>query len=228
LRRPQPGQEVASGNDQRIRDIGSGKLRDMGFGARGYFLADHLQYRIGAFQGERNAEGENSFRTAAYLQYDFFEPEKGYTYVGTALSKKKILAVDVGGDTQSSYRSYSANVSSDTPVRRGDEVGLNLQYLHFDGRKMFTTIADQNNFLAEAAYYVHKAKIQPFGRFETQDFVASVNRIKDINRYGGGVNYYVRGQNLKLTLQCLRALPQSGSPVLPADEFTMQMQFFYF
>jgi hypothetical protein len=203
-------------------------LRDMGFQARGYFLNDHLQYRGGIFAGERDVNGRNSLRPAMYLQYDFFSPEKEYAYAGTALGKRKILAIDVGGDKQSSYRSLTANIANDTPVNGGDEIGFNLQYLHFDGRQKFTTIPDQNNFLAEAAYYVHQAKIQPFTRFETQHFVAPVNNTRNINRYGGGVNYYIRGQNLKWTFQVLHAVPQSGSLIRPSNEFTIQMQAFYF
>lgn len=203
-------------------------LRDMGFQARGYFFNDRLQYRGGVFAGERDVNGRNSMRQTLYLQYDFFSPEKEYAYAGTALGKRKILAVDVGGDKQSSYRAYSANIANDTPVRGGDEVGLNFQYLHFDGRQKFTSIPDQNNFLAEAAYYVHKAKVQPFARFETQNFVAAVNNTKNINRVGGGLNYYIRGQNLKWSVQVLRALPQNGSPIRPSNQFTLQMQAFYF
>jgi hypothetical protein len=203
-------------------------LRDMGFQARGYFLHDRLQYRGGIFAGERDSNGRNSLRQALYLQYDFFSPEKEYAYAGTALGKRKILAVDVGGDRQSNYRAYSANIANDTPVNGGDEIGFNLQYLHFDGRDKFLGVPDQNNYVAEAAYYIHKAKFQPFVRAETQRFVAAVNNTKDINRFGGGVNYYIRGQNLKWTAQVLRALPQNGSPLRASNEFTLQMQAFYF
>jgi hypothetical protein len=207
---------------------GSSALRDVGFGTRGFFLKDHLQYRMGLFQGQRDSNAHNALRTAAYLQYDFFEPEKGYSYIGTALGKKKILALDVGVDKQSSYRAYSANLASDTPVHQGNEIGLNLQYLHFDGRQKFLSIPNQNNFLAEAAYYLNHAKVQPFGRFESQMFVADANRSKDIVRYGGGFNYYVKGQMLKWTAQCLHAVPQNGSPLRPSNELTLQMQFFYY
>jgi len=203
-------------------------LRDMGFQARGYFLDDRLQYRGGVFEGERDANGRDALRPALYLQYDFFDREKEYAYVGTALGKRKILAIDLGGDKQSAYRSESTNVASDTPIRGGDEVGFNVQYLHFDGRQKFTSIPDQNNFLAEAAYYSHKTKVQPFVRFETQQFVAAANNGKDIHRAGGGVNYYLRGQNLKLTAQVLRSLPQNGSLIRPGNDFTLQVQGFYF
>jgi len=120
-------------------------LRDVGFQARGYFFNDHLQYRGGIFDGERDANGRNAPRPALYLQYDFFSPEKEYAYAGTALGKRKILAIDAGGDKQGTYRSMTANAASDTPVNGGDEIGFNASIMHFDGRTKFPTLADQTN-----------------------------------------------------------------------------------
>jgi hypothetical protein len=206
---------------------GSSALRDIGFGARGFFFADRLQYRAGVFQGQRDANAHNALRTTAYLQYDFFDREKGYSYVGTALGKSHILALDAGVDKQGDYRAYSGNLASDTPVRGGDELGINLQYLHFDGGRKFLTIPEQNNFLGEFSYYLHKVKLQPFARVEAQSFVSEVYRANSIRRAGGGIHYYVRGQNLKWSVQYLRASPRSGSSLKPANEFTVQLQFFY-
>ncbi|HYW41683.1 MAG TPA: hypothetical protein VE959_02425 [Bryobacteraceae bacterium] len=103
-----------------------------------------------------------------------------------------------------------------------------FQFMHYDGKIKFPTILDQNDYLVEGAYYVHKAKIQPFFKYETQSYVDSANASKDINRAGFGANYYIRGQNLKWTLQCLRATPQNGSTLKPANELTMQLQLFYY
>jgi hypothetical protein len=203
-------------------------LRDVGFQARGYFFDDRLQYRGGIFDGVRTPDGRNSPREALYLQYDFFDREKEYAYAGTALGKRKILALDISGDKQSAYRSTNMNVASDTPVNSGDEVGFNFSVMHFDGRNFLTAIPDQTNYLVEAAYLFHKIKTQPFAKFETQDFTAAVNGSKDINRYGTGLNYYIHGQNLKWTAQYTRALPQNGSLIRPSNEFTMQFQVFYF
>jgi methyl-accepting chemotaxis protein len=206
----------------------SAGLRDLGFQARGFFLDDHLQYRIGGFQGERDANARDSLRTAAYVQYDFFDTETGYVFTGTALGLKKILAIDVGGDKQGAYRGLSANMACDQPVNGGDEIGGQFQYYHFDGRQKFTSILDQNDWFTEGAYYIHRAKIQPFGKFESQAYVLSADASKDIHRAGGGLNYYVHKQNLKFTLQYNRVLPLNGSTVKPSNEFTMQFQVFYF
>ncbi|MGC9950316.1 MAG: hypothetical protein ABSF64_28460 [Bryobacteraceae bacterium] len=202
-------------------------LRDVGFQARGYFFNDRLQYRGGLFDGVRYADGRNAPRPAMYLQYDFWSPEKEYAYAGTALGKRKILVIDVGGDKQGTYRSETANAAIDKPVNGGDEIGFNFNFLHFDGRTM-VEIPDQNNYVVEGAYYLHKYKVQPFAKFETQNFVTGVEGIHDINRWGSGLNYYIHAQNLKWTFQYLRALPQNGSTIRPSNEFTMQLQVFYF
>ena len=50
---------------------------------------------------------------------------------------------------------------------------------------------------------------------------------KDYRRYGAGVNYYVHGQNLKVTGQIPHLIPEN-SPVRPSNQFTLQLQVFYF
>ena len=180
------------------------------------------------FQGERDANAHDSLRTSGYLQYDFFDTETGYAYMGTALGKKKILAIDVGGEKQGTFRGLSANAAFDQPVNGGDEIGGQFQYYHYDGRQKFAAIPDQNDWFVEGAYYVHQAKTQPFVKFDNQSFVAAANATKDIHRIGTGVNYYVRGQNLKWTLRYNRLLPQNGSPLKASNEVTMQLQLFYF
>ena len=184
-------------------------------------------YRMGVFEGERDADARNSLRTAGYVQYDFFSTETGYSFLGTALGQKKILAVDGGFDKQGQYRSWSGNVASDTPVRHGDEVGVNFQYLHYDGEKMFLTIPDQNDLLLELAYYIHRVKFQPFAAVSSQNFGAAGSESKDLERYGSGANYYIRGQHLKWTLQYNRVVPRN-STAKPGNEMTMQLQLFYF
>ena len=132
----------------------SSALRDMGFQFKGFFNHDHFQY-------------------------DFFAREKAYLFSGTALGKQKILAVDAGFDRQGSYRGYSANTAADIPVNHGDEIAAQFQIIHYNGMTKFPAIAKQNDFLVEAAYYVHQAKIQPFLKYETQAFVDAANASKE-------------------------------------------------
>jgi hypothetical protein len=205
----------------------SNALRDLGFQLRGFFLKDHLGYRLGEFSGERDSNGRDSLRTAGFLQYDFFSPETGYTFVGTALGKQKILALNAGFDTQGSYHAFSSDLAAAIPVRGGDEIGGQVQFVRYQGGEKFLTIPQQNDVLVEAAYYTRKYKVQPFAKFEDQEFTAAPNALKDWDKWGGGLNYYLHGQNLKLTLQLQRAFPQN-SPNKPSNEFSIQFQVFYF
>ncbi len=48
-----------------------------------------------------------------------------------------------------------------------------------------------------------------------------------MERFGGGLSWYVSGQNFKLTAQYLRVEPKN-SAVKPTNQFTLQLQAFYF
>jgi len=206
----------------------SAALRDLGFGARGFFLKSRLQYRFGVFQGERDSDGRNSLRTSGYFQYDFRDAEMGYTFVGTALGKQKILAIDAGFDAQGSYHAESANIAIDQPVFGGDELGGQFQFFHYNGGEKFTAIHEQNDWFVEGAYYADRMKFQPFGKFEEQSITGSVDSASNIHRVGGGLNYYIHAQNLKWTTQFARVLPQNGSKLHESNAITLQLQVFYY
>ena len=201
-------------------------LRDIGFQLKGFFFKDHLQYRGGIFDGHRETSGRNSFRGVAYVQYDFFTRQKGYALIGTALGKQKYLSVNAGIDVQGSYRGYSADIAADIPVNGGDEIGGQLQYIFFDGKAKFPTIGRQNDYLVEAAYYIHKSHFQPFFKYETQQFTTDGS--KNIQRTGGGANIYIHAQNLKWTAQYQRVTPGQGSTLRTSNDITLQLQFMYF
>lgn len=206
----------------------SAGLRDLGFQARGFFLSDRLQYRAGVFQGERDPNAHNSLRTAAYVQYNIFGTETGYVFAGTNLGKKKVLAVSAGTDRQGSYRGLSANVATTVPVRGGDEIGGQFQYFYYDGRSKFPAIARQNDWFVESAYYLRRARLQPFSKYETQVFADSALSTRNSRRVSAGANYYIHGQTLKWTLQYSRLLPHTTSPLKPSNQLTVQLQLFYF
>jgi len=210
----------------------SNGLRDTGFQAKGYVADGRLEYRVGIFQGIRNPAppapaGRNAFRRAAYLQYDFFEKERGYTYAGTNLGKRKIVALSGGYDGQNKYKTYNANVFATIPVNKGDEVAGTIQYNHYDGGTFITALPNQRDDLLELGYYLSKAKVQPFIKLEDQKFKTSFNPSRDQRRYGAGLNYYVAGQNLKFTGQLVHVKPKNGA-IHTTNDFTVQMQVWYY
>jgi Phosphate-selective porin O and P len=205
----------------------SNGLRDTGFQAKGYVADGRLEYRAALFQGIRVAGARNAFRRSAYLQYDFFEKERGYVYPGTALGKRKIVALSAGYDGQSKYKSYSGSVFATIPVLGGNEVAGILQHNGYNGGTFIPTIPDQKDELLELGYYVAPLKLQPFVKFESQKFGAASTPSKDLTRFGAGLNYYVSGQNLKFTGQALRVKPKNNA-IHTTSEFTIQMQMWYY
>jgi Phosphate-selective porin O and P len=207
--------------------------RDTGFQGKGYLADGRLEYRLGVFQGVRvaatttTAASRNTFLHAAYVQYDFFEKERGYVFAGTNRGTRKILALSAGYDGQKDYRAYSANLHATIPVMNKNEVAALVQLQHYDGGKFLTAIPRQNDYLGEFDYYIAPSKIQPFVKYEDQSFGVSSNPSKDVKRYAGGFNYYVNGQNLKFTGQLTRVIPDN-SAIRSTNEFTIQMQVWYY
>lgn len=200
--------------------------RDTGFMAHGYLGGGHFEYRGGVFQGVRLTGSRNSPLYAAYLQYDFLDTETGYVFAGTNLGKKKILALSGGYQSQNSYRSYSGDLFTNLPVIGGNEVAGQVQWTHYDGQNFLASVPNQNDYLAELGYYVGPVKVQPFAKWESQKFVDSAKHINDVDRWGAGLNYYIHGQNLKLTAQYLRVQPKN-SAVKNTNEGTLQLQMFF-
>jgi Phosphate-selective porin O and P len=214
---------------------GTSGLRDTGFQARGYLLdRGQLEYRVAVTQGIRSAAvtgvdggSRNAFRTTTFLNYNFFETENGYVLGGTNLGKKKVLALAGGWDAQSSYNAYTANLFTTLPVGNGNEFAGQVLWGHYDGQKWIATLPQQNDYMAEVAYYADGAKVQPFAKYEVQKFSQTAAQVNDLKRWGAGFNYYVAKQNFKITAQYLRVIPDASTK--PAvNEFTVQLQLFYF
>jgi len=75
-------------------------IRDLGFQANGFFLTNHLEYRLGVFQGSRapakgttQTAGHNPPRFVAYLLANFLDPETGYVNGGHYFGAKKVFGV---------------------------------------------------------------------------------------------------------------------------------------
>jgi Phosphate-selective porin O and P len=210
-----------------VAPTGSDANRDTGVQIKGYLIdGGHLEYRYAVMQGLRSTDSRNGFRNSAYLQYDFFDTEKGYTYAGTNLGKRKILGISAGYDGQSNYHSYGGAAFTTLPVGVGDELALSGQWDHYDGNTFIKALPRQNDYLVEAGYYLSAVKLQPFGKWEQQKFVADAQMNNDITRWGGGFHYYVYGQNLKLSAQYQRIMPKA--PLKDTNELTLAMQVWYY
>jgi hypothetical protein len=196
--------------------------RDTGFQAKGYVLDDHLEYRIGAFQGMRDATSSNAFRYAGRVQYEFLDTETGFFYTGTYLGKKKILAVGAGFDAQSHYHGYDADAFVDYPVGAGAFTGQ-FDYNRFDGDVTFATLPKQNDLLVEVGYLISPVKLTPVLQWTHRDLVDATKG--DEAHWSVGLNYWWAAHNANVKAAYSRIAPSGLSA---QKEFTVQMQLFYF
>jgi Phosphate-selective porin O and P len=219
--------------------------RDVGFQLKGYLVSDRLEYRAGVFAGQRQgptpqgAGSRNSPRAAARVQYDVFDAEKGYTYVGTNRGAKKILAFGAWGDSQGDFKAYGGDVMADIPIGK-DAVTLETDYLYYDGGKQFQQVIGgiatallpkQDAVFVQAGYYFHALKLQPFLRYERLDFREERFQTGDQQRYGCGLNWYVSAQNLKVTPFYERIVPKikpATATTKATHHFGVQLQVLYF
>jgi hypothetical protein len=196
--------------------------RDTGFQAKGYLLHERLEYRVGAFQGARNAVSTNAFRYAGRVQYEFLESETGFFYPGTYLGKKKILAVGAGFDKQDQYHGYDVDAFLDYPIGGGAITGQ-ADYNRFDGGPTTPTLAKQNDVLMELGYLIPSLKLTPVLQWTNRD-LAELTRGDEVH-WSVGLNYWWAGHNASIKAAYSRISP-AGLP--NQNEFTLQLELFYF
>jgi hypothetical protein len=200
--------------------------RDTGVQAKGYVMGGHLEYRAAAFNGIRVSGGRNAFRRAGRLQYNVWDTETGYTYPGVYLGNKRVLSFGLGADQQQSYKAAAADAFLSLPLGpQKNAVNGELTLLRFDGGTTFTTLARQNDATLQAGYYLSGPKIMPWLRAERQNFSQAVNDARDNNRAQAGLTWYPNGHNFNVKGAYSRVKPRVGNKT---NEFTVQMQFFYY
>ncbi len=208
----------------------TGGSRDTGALLRGYFLEKHLEYRVGIFQGARQSGSKNPFRSGGRLQYEFFDVEDQYaptymgsfSYPGSYLGDKKVLAVGAGYDLQGSYRYYSGDVYASIPTGSSGALEGTIEYQYLDGGTTFTTLPVQNTFQLDLGYYIRALKLAPNARYEQRVF--NGQEAKNERRFLLGLNYYPFKHNLNLKAAYTRIDPKTGPSL---NEFQLQLQFYY-
>jgi hypothetical protein len=151
---------------------GSRVGRDYGLQGRGYLASDHFEYRLGIFQGAREAGSQNAFRTIGRAVWYPFDAETGFFYTGTNFGKKKILAIGASYDQQEEYKAPAFDVYFDWPVGN-DAVTLQADWIGYDGGTWFTALPEQDAYLFEASYYLHALKLGPYLQYSRRDFAES-------------------------------------------------------
>ncbi len=209
--------------------------RDLGVEARGLVLDGHLEYRVGMFQGLRNAAlaatatqpaevgGRNFFRVAARLQVNFLDAEPGFFYAGTYLGAKRILSVGASYDFQDNYKYWAVDGMLDMPAGPG-VVTAQINVAQWDGGTFIPALPKQTAYMAEAGYLFSGAAVSPILRFER--LYVSNAALPDETRYVGGVAFWPFGHNSNLKAFYSRIVPSSG--IHDYDRFNLQWQLYFY
>ncbi len=202
--------------------------RDKGVSVWGNLADGLVQYRVDAMNGRNDSESspESKFRYSARAHVSLLDAETGYGYKGTYMGEKKVLTIGAAyqgeaevaySDTVAQtgavdYSAWTADLFFEYPVEGVGTVTLSGAYADYDlddayqGANPDAGVIDlngeKNGYYVKAGYMLPNMPLQFFGRYENWSF-AQLNTIIDqeIDWYGGGLNYYLRGQNLKLTLE---------------------------
>ncbi|MCC8153294.1 MAG: hypothetical protein LIP01_03215, partial [Tannerellaceae bacterium] len=106
--------------------------RDIGVNLSGGFITNKLRYRLGAFTGRRDFEGESSapVRITGRVEYNFLDID---TYSGTNLGMGKTCTLAGGFNTQGTYTAGGADLFIDCPLGLPGSVTLNTAYSYMTG-----------------------------------------------------------------------------------------------
>jgi hypothetical protein len=197
--------------------------RDTGVQLRGLLLDGHLEYRVGLFQGRREAAGtdniaSNFFRVTGRIQFNLFDPETGFFYAGTYLGAKKVLSVGAAYDFQDSYKYYAGDLFADLPLGPGFVTGQ-VNVAHWDGDD-FVAFAARTAVMAEGGYTFSEFHISPIVRYERVS-----GDVATAYSAGGGLAFWPYGHNVNLKLFYLRNKTEGVDGI---NQVTLQWQLFFF
>jgi hypothetical protein len=197
--------------------------RDTGVQARGFLLANRLEYRVGAFQGARDVQSHRAFRYTGRVQFQLLDPEPtGFFYSGTYLGTKRVAAVAAALDKQEDYAAYDTDAFFDYPLGPG-AVTAQASYNRIDGDTTFLTLPKQNIVLFELGYLLRELRLTPVLQFTRRDVVDVTTG--DEKRWSIGLNYWWAGHNANIKGAFGRIEPFARKE---QNQFTLQFQLFYF
>lgn len=172
------------------------------------------------------ASPRSSFRYTGRLHVSLLDPESGYGYRGTYMGQKKVLTLGVAvqGEPNAVYSDWRAKTGEEDysawtvdafyeqPFKDVGTVTLSGAYVKYKLGHAYLGVnpdplsygiqGEKNGWYTKAAYMLPGVPLQFFGRHEQWKF-AQLNGIynQKLNWTGIGANYYIWGQDLKLTVE---------------------------
>jgi Phosphate-selective porin O and P len=214
--------------------------RDYGVEARGYPFKQHLEYRLGVFQGIRGAESRNGLRVAGRAVWYPFAADTGFFYAGTFQGTKRVVGLGASFDTQNAptpvapatarnrYRSYGLDAFVEQPIHKGREgVTGQFDWLRFDGGTLAPTLQKQDTYLVEAGVHFGGGHFSPFVQYATRAFVGQPT-LADTSYWQAGFAWWMAGhqRNLKFSGGRSHTDAVGTSAAIDRNQFLVQLQIF--
>jgi len=208
--------------------LASDGTRDKGVTLWGNLFNDIFQYRLEAMNGRNDSTSspESAFRYGARAHVSLLDPENGHGYKGTYMGEKKVLTLgaayqmekDVAySDTVAKtgavdYDAWTVDLFFEYPVDGVGTFTVSGAYADYDLDDAYQGLnpdvltlglnGEKNGGYVKIGYMLPNLPLQFFARSESWSFANFENVMdQEVDWYGGGFNYYFRGQDLKLTME---------------------------
>lgn len=220
--------------------------RDKGVALWGNLFDDKFQYRFDVMNGNNSAaSADSSLRYSARVHVSLLDPEKNYGYKGTYMGEKKVLTIGaayqaeadvatVGGEDVD-YSAWTVDAYAEYPIEDVGTFTLSGAYVDYDLDDAYKNSSanddvtglngQKNGGYVKAGYMFPNMPLQLFARAEGWTF-AKLDGVydQDVDVMGLGFNYYLRGQNLKVTVEYSALDYDQDSTVEDIDTFAAQVQ----
>lgn len=205
-----------------------GGTRDTGYAMWGNLADAAFQYRFMIADGREGAANnvpKDSPRYTARIHWSPMDPEYDYGYRGSYLGTSEVFTIGLAYDYQPNvayadfsnktdivdYTAFTADIFWEKPTSTGVYT-LSAAYFDYDTENAINKNPDPTlpvNSQLEAAYakgaYMLPGKVgigrlQVYFRFEDSDYAITSTNL-DRTWAGGGVNYFIDGQRLRITAE---------------------------
>ena len=195
------------------RDNGVAIMKEYG-GGKFKWSYGLFEGRTGSTNAGTNPDQGDNFLHAARATINFWDPEPGYYTTSSYYGAKDVLAVafvlqheEDGAGTATNagdFTGWNVDVLMEKKLNNGGVVNLEGAYYDYDlDDKVDASLTQGESFFALGSYLLPAklgwGKLQPYVRY--QNF-ARDTRTQDggkRERFEGGVNYIIDGQNAKIT-----------------------------
>lgn len=198
--------------------------RDYGIEIRGYPAKQHLEYRLGVFQGIRGVDSRNAVRVVGRAVWYPFAAESGYFYGGTFQGQKRVVGIGASFDKQREYGMYGVDAFVEQPINKGEQgVTFQVDWNRINGGTFVTALPLQYQFLAEGGVHFAKGKVSAFVQYAKHTYDNPVT--PEQYAVNGGLVYWLAGHNRSLKISIGR---QHTDHAPNRTQILAQLQIFYY